>query len=98
MRNAFPRKMQRAFGFSATPVARAVGRALTGSVRASRTAVEWQAQQGPLFGNSLGALLLDGPRADLRLARATSVDGRPRLDEVLRLRLDVDVSRSGPGS
>ena len=89
MRNAFPRRLQRAFRFSAGPLARLVGRALTASVRLPRTPVHWSAQQGPLFGNTLGALLLDGPRAELVLARAVERDGRPALDVVLRRRLDA---------
>jgi hypothetical protein len=88
MRNAFPRRLQRAFRFAATPAARLVGRALTASVRLPRTPVEWTAQQGPLFGNTLGALRLDGAQAELALARAVERDGRLALDVVHRSRLD----------
>ena len=89
MRNAFPRRLQRAFRFAATPAARLVGRALTASARLPRTPVRWTAQQGPLFGNALGSLLLDGPRADLTLSRAVQHDGRAVLSEVYRGRLDA---------
>jgi hypothetical protein len=87
MRNAFPRRLQRAFRFAATPAARLVGRLLTASVRLPRAPVEWQAQQGPLFGNTLGGLRLDGRTAELTLSRAVQRSGEPALEAVHRSRL-----------
>jgi hypothetical protein len=96
MRNAFPRRLQRAFRFAASPAARLVGRALTASARLSRTPVEWTTEQGPMFGNTLGRLRLSGSAAELVLARSGSRDGRPVLDAVLSTRLDRrDPARAG---
>jgi hypothetical protein len=89
MRNAFPRRFQRAFAFAASPAARLVGRVLAASVRLPRTPVTWRARQGPLFGNTLGSLLLDGATAQVTLSRAVLRDGRPALDMVHRSRLDA---------
>ena len=88
MRNAFPRRLQRAFAFAASPPARLVGRLLAMSVRLPPPPVRWASQGGPLFGNTLGALRLDGSRADLTLSRAGTRDGAPVLDVVLQRRLD----------
>ena len=87
MRNAFPRRLQRAFRFAASPVARGVGRLLTASVRLPRTPVAWEAEQGPLFGNTLGSLLLDGRTAQVVLSRAVLTDDGPSLVEAKRSRL-----------
>jgi hypothetical protein len=94
MRNAFPRRLQRAFRLAATPLARAVGRLLTASVRLPHTPVEWTPEQGPMFGNALGSLLLDGSQADLTLCRTLLRGGVPELVDASRLRLD----RPGAGS
>jgi hypothetical protein len=88
MRNAFPRRLQRAFAFAASPPARLVGRLLALSVRLPPPRVRWASQRGPLFGNTLGALRLDGARADLTLSTAGRRDGAPALDVVLHRRLD----------
>ncbi|HWH28505.1 MAG TPA: alkaline phosphatase D family protein [Mycobacteriales bacterium] len=82
MRNAFPRRLQRGFRFAATPVARAIGRLLRLSVRLPPPTVAWTAQQGPMFGNVLGTLRLDGDRAEIVLSRATARDGEPVLEQV----------------
>ena len=88
MRNAFPRRLQRAFAFAASPPARLVGRLLALSVRLPPPPVRWAAQRGPLFGNTLGSLRLEGARAHLTLARATTRGGAPVLEVVLERRLD----------
>jgi hypothetical protein len=88
MRNAFPRRLQRAFGFATTPVARAVGRALARHARLEEPPVDWEVEQGPWFGNMLGALRLDGPRAEVGLHRACQRDGQPSLEQLHGARLD----------
>jgi hypothetical protein len=87
MRNAFPRRMQRAFGFAATPVARGVGRALARAAGLPRPVVEWRTEQGPLFGNALGSLRLAGRSADLTLSRAVMRGDEPALEQVRRVGL-----------
>jgi hypothetical protein len=88
LRNAFPRSSKLAFRFAATPVARGVGRVLARAAGLPRPVVEWKTEQGPLFGNALGGLRLDGPRAELTLSRALLRADEPALCEVHRTRLD----------
>ncbi|TQN37667.1 PhoD-like phosphatase [Blastococcus colisei] len=88
LRNAFPRRLQRAFRFSSTPFARLIGRGLARSVRLPSPEAEWQVTTGPVYGNTLTSLLLDGGQADLRFERAVLERGRAALREVHRERLD----------
>jgi hypothetical protein len=88
MRNAFPRRLQRAFGFAASPPARLVGRVLARSVGLRPPVLEWRTEQGPLFGNALGGLRLDGEQAELTLSRAVLAGDEPALREARRTRLD----------
>jgi hypothetical protein len=70
------------------------GRLLTASVRLPRSPVEWTPEQGPMFGNTLGSLVLDGSRAELTLCRTLLREGAPELVDASRRRLDRPV----PGS
>jgi hypothetical protein len=88
LRNAVPRRMLRAFTFSTTRAARALGRALVRSARLPDPAVDWRLESGPWFANVVGTLRLDGPEAELRLDRAVLQDGRSQLEPLHRQRLD----------
>jgi hypothetical protein len=87
LRNAFPRRLQSAFRFSSTPVARLIGRALARSVRLSPPDPEWRVKAGPFYGNTLATLHLDATTADLRIERAGLEGGQARLRETHRERL-----------
>jgi hypothetical protein len=69
-------------------------RALTAGVarlaRTPRTQLAWRKEAGPFFGNQIGELVLDGPRARFLLW----VTGRPDGGERLRQVLDLPVSGS----
>jgi hypothetical protein len=88
LRNAFPRRLQRAFRFSSTPVARLIGRALARSVRLPPPGPEWQVGTGPVYGNTLASLRLDRTTAELRLQRAVLDGDRTVLREIHRERLE----------
>jgi len=88
LRNAFPRRLQRAFRFSHTVPARLLGRLLTRSVGLGPPEVEWTVSRGPLYGNTVSSLRLDGALAEVRIERAHRGDGRSCLTEALRQRLD----------
>ena len=89
LRNAFPRRLQRAFRVGHTPVARLVGRGLRRAVRLPPPEVEWTMTTGPVYGNALATLRLAGPTAELRLSLAVREGGEERLRDVHRARLDV---------
>ena len=95
LRNAFPRRLQRAFRFSHTRLARAVGSGLRRSVRLPPPEIAWTLTTGPVYGNALATLLLDGPRADLRLQLAVREGGEERLRDVHRARLDRSPDSAG---
>jgi hypothetical protein len=58
--------------------------------RTPRTQLAWRKEAGPFFGNQIGELVLDGPRARFLLW----VTGRPDGGERLRQVLDLPVSGS----
>jgi hypothetical protein len=87
LRNAVPRSVQRGFAFAASRPGGLVGRLLARSARLPRPEVEWHLTTGPLHGNGLGALHLDGDRAELTLLGARLDGDAPVLAEVHRERL-----------
>jgi hypothetical protein len=87
LRNAVPRAIRRGFAFAASAPARGVGRVLARSVGLPPESVQWELDPGPLDGNGLGALHLDGPLAEVTLLRAERRDGASRLTPVLQRRM-----------
>jgi hypothetical protein len=88
LRNAFPRAVQRAFRFSATPAGRWIGRMLRLSARVRAPEPDWREDTGPLYGNTVGTLVLAGEQAFVRLERAVQQGReRPVLEEIHAARL-----------
>ena len=88
LRNAVPRVIRSGFAFAASRAGSAVGRVLARSAGLARDELRWELSVGPLVGNGLGALRLDGPAAELSLSQAVHQDGASVLTEVHRSRLD----------
>ena len=82
MRNAFPRRLQRAFRFAASRPARLLGRGLARAAGLPRPSLEWGLEHGPFFGNMLGRVRLEGRRADLTLTHGVLRDGGPAFEVV----------------
>ena len=80
--------MKLAFRAGWSSVAERSVRMLIGAIaRVPRPTVRWQRIAGPLFGNAVMSLTLDGPRAHVRLDQAGPRRDRPGLREIVRLRL-----------
>jgi hypothetical protein len=88
LRNAVPRSVQRGFRFAASRVGERVGRALARSAGLGPPEVEWTLSTGPLVGNGLGTLHLDGRAAELALHAARRDGDDAVLVEIHRERLD----------
>ena len=88
LRNAVPRRLQRAFGFARSRSARLAGRLLAASAGVPPPAVSWSATSPPLHGNTVATLRLDGTAAEVTIERAERGDGRGVLRPVHRQRLD----------
>ncbi len=88
LRNAVPRSVQRGFAFAGSAPARAVGRALARGARLRRPAVDWAVALGPLQGNGVSMLHVDGCEAELTMHSARLAGGEAALVEVHRERLD----------
>jgi hypothetical protein len=74
LRNAVPRSVQRGFRFASSKPASAIGRFLARSARLAPPEVDWHLSTGPLVGNGLGTLRLQGRAAELSL-HASRLDG-----------------------
>ena len=70
LRNAYPRRMRRAFRLAHTPSMRLLGRVLTRLVRLPRPPVEWSFTVGPVYGNVLVSLRLEQGAARARIERS----------------------------
>ncbi len=86
-RNALPRSVQRGFRFAASAPGRLVGRVLARSARLAPPAVEWDMTTGPLVGNGLGSLRLQGRSAHLTLSAARLRGETSVLEDVHQERL-----------
>lgn len=89
LRNAVPRNVQRGFRFAASGPARVIGRTLARSARLDPPAVHWHLSTGPLVGNGLGWLHLDGTAAELELLGSRLDGDDSALVELHRERLDA---------
>jgi hypothetical protein len=88
LHNRVPTAMKLAFRAGWSAVAEHSVRAVIGTVaRIPRPRTRWHRLAGPLFGNDVMSLTLDGPRAHVRLDQAGPDADRPELHEVTRLRL-----------
>jgi len=88
LHNRVPAAMKLAFRAGWSTVAERSVRAIIGTVaRIPRPQTRWHRLAGPLFGNDVMSLTLDGPRAHVRLDQAGPDANRPELHEVTRLRL-----------
>ena len=88
LHNRVPAAMRLAFRAGWSTVAERSVRAIIGTVaRIPRPQTRWHRLAGPLFGNDVMSLTLDGPRALVRLDQAGPDANRPELHEVTRLRL-----------
>jgi hypothetical protein len=88
LRNAVPRIVQRGFTFAASGSGRAVGRLLARSAKLAPPEVEWTLETGPVPGNGLCALRLQGRKAELTMHRSRLDGDDVVLVEVHRQRLD----------
>lgn len=88
LHNRVPPAMRLAFRAGWSSVAERSVRMLIGAIaRVPRPTVRWHRMVGPLFGNAVMSLTLDGPRAHIRLDQAGPRGDRPGLREIVRLRL-----------
>jgi hypothetical protein len=88
LHNRVPAAMKLAFRAGWSSVAEHSVRVIIGTVaRIPRPRTRWHRLAGPLFGNDVMSLTLDGPRAQVRLDQAGPDADRPELHEVARLRL-----------
>src|SRR4051794_6032080 len=83
LHNQAPHPIQVGFRMGWSRWARRLTAGLARVARVRPSALEWRKQAGPFFGNELGELVLDGPRARFRLG-ATERDeqGEERLRQV----------------
>lgn len=70
LRNALPGVMVRTFRFLHTPAARVLGRVLRRSAGLRPLDVGWRLTHGPMFGNGVASLQLQGRTARVTFARA----------------------------
>jgi hypothetical protein len=80
--------MKLAFRAGWSSVAERSVRTLIGTIaRIPRPPVRWHRLAGPLFGNDVMSLTLDGSRASIRLDQAGPDGEQPSLREIVRMRL-----------
>jgi hypothetical protein len=88
LHNRVPAAMKLAFRAGWSAVAERSVRVVIGSIaRIPRPQTRWHRLVGPLFGNDVMSLTLDGAQAHVRLDQAGPDADRPELHEVARLRL-----------
>jgi hypothetical protein len=88
LHNQAPHPIQVGFRIGWSRWARALTTGLARLARAPRSELHWQKQAGPFFGNQLGELLLEGPRARFLLwVTDRDREGAERLRQVLDLPL-----------
>jgi hypothetical protein len=87
LRNPLNARERGIIRFSASRVARIIGRVLARLARLPRMPVRWQLVQPPDFGNLVGALEIDGRRSLVRIERVDDDAGAPRLGTSLERRL-----------
>ena len=79
LRNAYPRRMRRAFRLAHTAPARLLGRFLVRLAGLPRPPVTWSFTRGPVYGNVLVSLRLDRGVARARIDRSGHNRGEPGL-------------------
>ena len=88
LHNQVPPAMKTRLPGGLEPAAERTVRTLIGTIaRIPRPPIRWHRIAGPLFGNDVMSLTLDGPRADLRLDQAGPREDRAELREIVRMRL-----------
>jgi hypothetical protein len=88
LHNRVPPAMKLAFRAGWSSVAERSVRTLIGTIaRIPRPPVRWHRLAGPLFGNDVMSLTLDGSRASIRLDQAGPDGEQPSLREIVRMRL-----------
>ena len=88
IRNPLNARERRLMRFGASGSAAAIGRVLARSAGVPALPVRWRLTAPPTFDNGLAFLLLDGPRADLRIERTVADGpGAPGFECVLERRL-----------
>jgi hypothetical protein len=88
IRNALARKDRTVLRFAASRVGQRVGKALRRSVRLGATEARWQIVEGPLFGNCMAGLTMQGDHCSLMVESAQPDDnGDPTLDVILDAQL-----------
>jgi hypothetical protein len=88
IRNALARRDRNVLRFAASRAGQRVGKLLRRSVRLGPTSARWQIVEGPLFGNCMAQLTMQGDRCSLLVESAQpDDDGEPTLAETLRSEL-----------
>jgi hypothetical protein len=85
LHNQAPHPIRVGFRIGWSRWAQLLTRGLTRSARVQRTALQWEKQAGPFFGNQIGELVLDGRSA--RFVLSVTDLGQEELKEVLDLPL-----------
>jgi hypothetical protein len=88
LHNQAPHAIEIGFKVGWSRWARALTRGIGALARVPASALRWEKEAGPFFGNELGELLLDGPDARFLLwATSRDDDGTPHFTQVLDARL-----------
>jgi hypothetical protein len=87
LRNPLDRRKRRLLRFVGSRVGEIVGRGLAAAARVKNPTIQWRLVRRPSFDNQIGTLQLDGRRALVRVEKAVSRGGVPRLERVFEHRL-----------
>ena len=87
LRNPLNAKERRVIRFAGTRAARALGRTLVRLARVRRPPARWRVTDGPVFGNQIGTLDIDGRSVVVRIERVEDDTGAPLLTTSLERRL-----------
>jgi hypothetical protein len=87
LRNPLDRPKRRLLRFVGSRVAEIAARGLAAAARVKTSSIQWRLVRGPSFDNQIATLQLDRRRALIRVERAVSGAGGPRLERVFEHRL-----------
>jgi hypothetical protein len=88
IRNALPRHDREVLRFATSRAGQRIGKLLRKSVRLGPTSARWQIVEGPLFGNCMAQLTMQGDNCELLVESAQpDENGEPYLDVTLRATL-----------
>jgi len=86
-RNPLDDRERRIARFGCSRAARPIGRALAASAGVPPPDLRWRLVQPPSFDNQIATLILDGPRAEVRIERTSAHEDDPPLQTSLERRL-----------